>query len=145
MTIVTRTDKFIDLTGIEDHTVRELNIVHAACVAKTHLGNVILHVYQGAYMPDGKSILSPLQLEANGCIVNDKAKGLNEGIQPHVQTPDGHRFPLTMHHGLMYADVRPVQDNEWEQLPHVHLTADADWDPSIYDHGVDKEIGRAHV
>ena len=45
MTIVTRTDKFIDLTGIEDHTVHELNIVHAACVAKTHLGNVILHVY----------------------------------------------------------------------------------------------------
>ena len=26
-----------------------------------------------------------------------------------------------------------------EQLPHVHLTADADWDPSVYDHGVDKD------
>ena len=32
-----------------------------------------------------------------------------------------------------------MQDNEWEQLPHIHLTADADWDRSIYDHGVDKD------
>ena len=54
MSIVSRTNKYIDLTGIEGHTVRELNIVHTACVAKTHLGDVILHVHQGAYMPDGK-------------------------------------------------------------------------------------------
>ena len=65
MTLVERTDQFIDLTGIEDHTVRALNIVHAAFVAKSHLGYTIFHAYQGAYMPDGKSILSPLQLEAN--------------------------------------------------------------------------------
>ena len=44
MTVIERTSKFIDLTGIEDHTVRELNIVHAACVAKTHRGHVILHL-----------------------------------------------------------------------------------------------------
>ena len=31
MTIVSGTNKYIDLTGIEDHTVRELNIAHAAC------------------------------------------------------------------------------------------------------------------
>ena len=43
MTIVSRTNKCIDLTGIEDHTVQELNIVHAACVAKTHLGVATLH------------------------------------------------------------------------------------------------------
>ena len=43
-----------------------------------------------------------------------------------------------MYHGLMYADVRPVQDDEWDLLPHVHMTADAEWDPSAYDHGVDK-------
>ena len=89
-------------------------------------------------MPDGKSILSPLQLEANGCIVNDRAKELNDGIQPFIQTPDRHKFPLTMYHGLMHADVQPVQDDEWDQLPHVHLTADMEWDPSTYDHGVDK-------
>ena len=139
MTIVSRTNKCIDLTGIEDHTVRELNIVHAACVVKTHLGYVILHIYQGAYMPDGKSILAPLQLEANGCTVVDKARGLNGGEQPYVQSPDGYRFPLSMIHGLMYANVRPVLDSEWDTLPHVHLTSDSEWDPSIYDHDIDKD------
>ena len=59
-----RTDQFIDLTGIEEHTVRELNLAHAACVARYHLGDVILHVYQGACMPDGKSIFAPLPIEA---------------------------------------------------------------------------------
>ena len=124
MTIVTRTDKFIDLTGIEDHTVRELNIVHAACVVNTHLGSVILHIYQGAYMPDGKSIIAPLQVEANGGTVSDKARALNGGEQPYVQSRDGYRFPLCMRQGLMYKDVRPVLDEEWDKLPHVHLTSD---------------------
>ena len=134
MTIVSRSDKFIDLTGIEDHTVRQLNIVHAACVVETHLGLVILHIHQGAYMPDAKSILSPLQMEACGCTIMDKAAGVNEGEQPYVQSADGYRFPLKMRQGLMYADVRPVRDEEWDQLPHVHLTTDNEWDPSIYDH-----------
>ena len=69
--------------------MQELNIAHAACVAKTHLGVVTLHMHQGACMPDGKSILSPLQLESNGCTVVDKARGLNGGEQPYVQSPDG--------------------------------------------------------
>ena len=74
VTVLDRTDDFIDLTGIEDHTVRKLNLVHAAFVAKTHLGEVIVHIYQGAYMPDGKSTLAPPQIEAHGGTVCDKAK-----------------------------------------------------------------------
>ena len=34
MTVLDRTDDVMDLTGIEDHTVRELNLVHAAFVEK---------------------------------------------------------------------------------------------------------------
>ena len=56
MSIVDRTNKYIDLTGIEDHTVRELNIVNAACVAVSHLGPIILEIGQGAHMPDTKSV-----------------------------------------------------------------------------------------
>ena len=139
MTLVERTDQFIDLTGIEDHTVRALNIVHAAFVAKSHLGYTIFHVYQGAYMPDGKSILSPLQLEANQGTVLDKAKEANEGKQPYVQSPDGYCIPMAMRQGLMYIDIRPVRESEWESLPHCHLTSDQPWDPSIFDHEVDPD------
>ena len=108
MSIVDCMNKYIDLTGIEDHTVRELNIVNAACVAVSHLGPIILEIGQGAHMPDVKSIVSPLQLEAYGCIIVDKARALNGGEQPYIQTPDGYRIPLTMYQGLMYIDVRPV-------------------------------------
>ena len=139
VTVLDRTDDFIDLTGIEDHTVRELNLVHAAFVAKTHLGEVIVHVYQGAYMPDGKSILAPLQLEACGGTVCDKAKAANNGEQPCVQSYDGYRLPLSMRHGLMYTDIRPVRDSEHGLLPHVHLTSDNKWDPRVYDHEIDKD------
>ena len=139
MTVLDRTDDFIDLTGIEDHTVRELNLVHAAFVAKTHLGEVIVHVYQGAYMPDGKSTLAPLQLEAHGGTVCDKAKAANNGEQPHVQSYDGYRLPLSMRHGLMHTDIRPARDSEHGLLPRVHLTSDNKCDPRVCDHEMDKD------
>ena len=139
MTIVERTDKYIDLTGIRDHTVNNLNIVHAAFVAKTHTGYAIFHVYQAAYMEDGKSILAPLQMETFGGTVCDKSKKANNGEQPYFQSHDGHKVPMSMRQGLMYIDVRPVRDSEWGELPHVHLTSDSDWDPSEYDHEVDPD------
>ena len=136
MTILDRTDRYIDLTGIEDHTVRALQIVQAACVVETHIGPAILHIYQGAHMPDGKSILSPLQIEAFGGHVQDKAKAVNHGEQPYVQSKDGHMVPLSTRNGLLYADVRPVRSHEWTKYPQIHLTSDDDWDPDIYDHEV---------
>ena len=90
-------------------------------------------------MPDAKSIISPLQLEAYGCTIMDKARALNGGEQPYIQTPDGYRIPLTMYQGLMYIDVRPVRDEEWATLPHNRITATNEWDPRIYDHDIEAD------
>ena len=144
MLVYERTEKFIDLTGIEDHTVQALNIIHAVGVMESHLGPVIAHVHQGAYMPDGKTILSPIQMEAYGCTVVDKAKGVNDGVQPTITSREGYHFPLAMRHGLMYVDVRPPLKEEWDRLPHVYLTKDQEWDPRIYDHEVDPDW-KSHV
>ena len=132
--LVERTDKYIDLTGIADHTVRKLNITHNAAVVDTHLGKVIAHIYQGASMTDGQTILAPVQMEAHGCTVMD---GNTDGKQPYIQTSDGYRIPMCKRQGLLYVDMRPVLDAEWEQLPHIHLTSDTPWDPSRFDHEVD--------
>ena len=35
--------------------------------------------------------------------------------------------------GLPYLQIRPFTDHEWLTLPHVLLTSDEDWDPSIHD------------
>ena len=90
MSIISCTEKYIDLTGMQDHTVRELNLVHAAGVVETQLGPIIAHAQQGAHMPDTKTILAPIQMEAHGCTVVDKARGLNSGIQPYIQSREGY-------------------------------------------------------
>jgi hypothetical protein len=36
--------------------------------------------------------------------------------------------------GLPYIHIRPYTDEEWTWLPHVILTSDVDWDPTVLDH-----------
>ena len=140
--LVERTDRFIDLTGVDNHTVRQLNIVHAAYVIDSQLGPVIVHVPQAAFMPDAKSILSPLQLEAFGCTINDKASEHNNGEHPCVTSPDGYKFPCSIRHGLPYLDARPVRASEWNRYPSTYLTSDTHWDPKIHDRPVDPDFYR---
>jgi hypothetical protein len=105
MTMYARTGKYVDLTGLQEHTLSSLNIVHGCCVCMSNLGNVIQHHPQGAHMPDAKSIFSPAQMESYGCKVVDIPSQYNNGIQPYVQSPDGYLFPLAIRHGLFYLDV----------------------------------------
>jgi hypothetical protein len=50
------------MTGIQNHTVSNLNIVHAAFVATSNQGPVICHLPESASMPCGKTILSTLHV-----------------------------------------------------------------------------------
>ena len=140
MSLVAMSLHTIDLTGLKQHTVRALPLIHAACVLQSHLGPVVAHWYQMAHMPDDKTVISALQLEAHGCKVHDKAKKIT-GEQPYVESPDGYKFPLNVRCGLPYLDARPVRNDEWDKLPHVIMTADTEWDPSIYDGETDPKWG----
>src|SRR5207253_2574065 len=55
------------------------------------------------------------------------------GGKQRIETPDGYIIPLNVRNGLLYMTIRPFTDYEWDILPHVVLTADVDWDPSILD------------
>jgi len=33
--------------------------------------------------------------------------------------------------GLPYLDMQPFTDAEWDELPHVTITHEADWDPEV--------------
>jgi hypothetical protein len=127
------------MTGIRNHTVSNLNIVHTAFVATSNQGPVICHLPESASIPGGKTILSTLQLKANGCTVVTKSASLNNGQQPYIWSPDGYYFPMSMSEGLAYLDIHPVLDKEWDNLPHIFLTKDEPWDPSTFDHGVQPE------
>ena len=136
MSVVEKSLQMIDLSGLQEHTVRQLPLVHSACGIESHLGPVIAHFHQQAYMPDDKSVISSLQLEASGCTVADKSKRIT-GDQPYVKSPDGYRFPLSVRQGLPYLDARPVRDEEWDKLPHTSMMSIHEWDPSKYDDEVD--------
>ena len=50
-----------------------------------------------------------------------------------VVTHEGYAIPLHVRDGLYYMDMKAASDEELGTLPHVFLTADAPWNPSIVD------------
>ncbi|CAB9503626.1 Retrotransposon protein [Seminavis robusta] len=119
--------QFIDLSGIDDHTVQNLQLATAAAYILTDHGPIIGLIHQGAAMSNGKTILSPGQLEHFRCRVHDKALTVT-GLDPHFVAPNGFRVPMAIKSGLPYVQLRPPSS-----IPHVDLTSPHAWDPSCLD------------
>ena len=132
MRVITRYDTTTDLCGIDDHTVQNLTIVKAGGVTRTQRGFIILIVDQGAYMPNGKTVLSCGQIEHFKCQVNEKAAAIT-GRTPSIVTLEGYIIPIATRRGLPYIYLRPFTDQEWESLPKVCITSPKPWDPSVLD------------
>ncbi|CAB9525513.1 Retrotransposon protein [Seminavis robusta] len=126
--------RYIDLSGIDDHTVQNLQLATAAAYILTDHGPIIGLFHQGAIMSRGKTILSPGQLEHFGCDVHDKSR-LSTGTDPYFVTPNGFRIPMAVKSGLPYVQLRPPTDDELDDsaIPHVDLTSPHVWDPSCLD------------
>ena len=125
--VITRTDRAVDINGIDNHQVRDLNIVTTGGVVTTQCGLTIAIFHQMAHSPLGRTIVSSLQLEHFKNKVDDRSI--------HVQGEQSIRniMPLSFHQGLPYLEIRPFSDVEYQNLPHVIMTSDAVWDPSIMD------------
>ena len=132
MRVIAQHHATINLNGIDDHTVANLPLVQSGGVVRTDRGHVILIIHQGAHMPDGKTILSPGQMEAFGWRVYDTPKHTS-GVTPYCLSADGYRIPMSIRAGLPYISLRPFTDDEWRNLPHVVATSPAPWDPSCLD------------
>eukprot|EP00934_Nitzschia_sp_Nitz4_P009388 Nitzschia sp. Nitz4//scaffold547_size3361//334//3245//NITZ4_009269-RA/size3361-snap-gene-0.1-mRNA-1//-1//CDS//3329554282//9378//frame0 len=83
-------------------------------------------------MGHGKTIHSALQLESFGSQVMDMSSRFNSQGQRLI-TSENYVLPLDIVHGLAYLPIRPYTDHEWNTLPHVVMTSDVEWDPSIHD------------
>jgi hypothetical protein len=101
-------------------------------VVNTQKGPVIAIMHQYALLGEGHSIHAPSQLEWYGNDVNDKT--IHVGGLQRIQTPGGYIIPLQFKDGLAYMDIRPYSDAEWGSLPHILLTDENEWDPSVLDH-----------
>lgn len=139
MKVISRTARTINLSGIDDHTVRNLTLVTAGGVVDTPQGEIILIIHQTADMTlDSRTILSAGQLEAFGCKVYEKSP-LITNATPFLVTPGGYRVPMSIRKGLPYIRMRPFGEKDWNDLPHVAITSPAEWDPSILDSDVSSQ------
>lgn len=129
--VIYYTGRTVSLSGIDNHTVQDLDVVTAASVVQSHTSYVIIIMRQYCHMRDAKSIHSPLQLEQFECTVSDKAPGVNNGETPFVKTPDGYKIPIYYDDGLPYFRQRPVLDDNWKTLPVTYLTSEQQWNPRI--------------
>ena len=136
--VIDTTDRRVDIRGIDNHQVTAVPIATCGAVAKSQKGEVILILHQYAYTGRGKTIHSCGQIEDFKNDVNDKSVKVPGGLQ-RIRTNDGHVFPLNIRDGLPYLRMRPFTDREFDELPHVILTSDRDWDPSVLDHCFDDD------
>ncbi len=134
--VMHETTQTIDLSGVDDHTVRNLRIVTAGAVVKTQHGDVILRMNQYAYMHDAKTIHSCVQMEHFKTKVNEKAP-ITGADPPFIETLEGFKIPIYIENGLPYIHMRPYWDCEKEELPHVTITSDNTWDPTIADYEIE--------
>jgi hypothetical protein len=96
----------------------------------THKGDAIATFHQMALLGKGKSILSCLQMEAHGADINDRSRLLPGGKQR--TSIDGYQIPLVFKNGLPYLRCRKPTETELGLLPHIIMTSDNEWDPSLY-------------
>ena len=76
-------------------------------------------------------------MEHYGLQVDDKNPAV--GGLGRIETPDGYTFPLSYKSGLAYLKMRPLTftTTKWKTLPHVMMTSDKIWDPTVFDVDVD--------
>lgn len=121
--------RYINVEGIDSHVMSKWHLVTAGVVSMTNQGPVILVMHQYAHSGKGHLIHSSPQLEWNGIDVDDKSKCV--GGKQCLQTLN--RFHIPINITLPYIELRPFTDSKWNDLPHVFLTQEEDWDPSVLD------------
>ena len=128
----------VDLTGVNQAHVPDLKICTSAAFAETaNDGPVILIMPQYAHLGKGPTIHSKAQLHHFGSIVDDTPR--QAGGRQCLITPDGYVLPIHIRDGLPRIDMRPPTDAEMDQYPHVFLTSDSQWDPTVLDNEYEEE------
>ncbi len=130
--VIDTSTKTVSVRGLGGHQVDQLPIGTVGAVIDTQRGKVICIMHQYALMGKGKTIHASAQWEHFGSDVNEKSRRIPGGTQC-VTTLDGYAIPLSVKNGLPYMKMRPYTDSEWDSLPHVVVTSDTEWDPSVID------------
>ena len=134
--VINYTGRHVDVRGIDNHQIIGIPIVTAGAVMDSQRGPVIGIMHQYAYTEKGKTIHSCGQLEWFKNDVNDRSVKIPGGLQ-RILTLDGYAIPINIEDGLPYISMKPYTDEQWDTLPQVILTSDAEWNPTVLDHRLD--------
>ena len=115
--------------------MKNIPVGTVGAVSQSQRGQVICVFHEAAYTGQHQSILSSFQMEHHGLQVEDKNPAV--GGLGRIETPDGYTFPLSYKSGLAYLKMQPFTTTEWKTLPHVMMTSDKAWDPTVFDVDVD--------
>ena len=122
----------VDIHGIDNHRVSATRLGSFGAVIKTHLRERIGIWHQMASMPQGRTILSPPQMEAHRVTVNEKSPHVT-GRTPTLVDANGYIAPMEIRDGLAYLPIRLPTDSEWKSMPRISFTTDAEWKPKRLD------------
>ena len=135
--VIAKSHRHVNVQGIDNHQVTDIPIGTVGAKLITQHGPVIGIMHQAAIHGQGHTIVSCGQLEYHGVSIDDKSKHV--GGKQCMRTIEGYVMPLNFFSGLAYLRMTPYTDLEWDTLPHVILTSDIDWDPSVLDHVMDND------
>jgi hypothetical protein len=131
VTVLNETTDKVDIVGIANNNLVDITLATVAGLIDTDKGPIIGIFHQYAHQGDGHTIHSVNQLKHFGCTIDETPRSL-EGTQT-MTTPEGYIIPIQIRNGLPYIDMSPPNDHDLETYPHVVLTSDMPWDPSILD------------
>jgi len=127
-----RTDRRVNVEGIDNRQIAEMPIATVGGGVNTQNGEVIAIFHQYAYTGKGASIHSSPQLEWYRNKVSDRS--IKVGGLQRIETADGYVIPIDFKNALPRLTLRPYTDKEWDMLPHVIMTSELEWDPTVLDH-----------
>jgi hypothetical protein len=87
--------------------------------------------FPDALVEDETTIHSSPQMEWNQVSFDDWLQYV--GGHQQLLTLDGYQIPINMHHDLVYMDMCPLTDKDWDCLPHIALMLETPWNPWVLD------------
>ena len=138
------TEKKVNISGIGDTELAEVTIGNVAGLIQSTKGPIIAIFNQYATYGKGNTIHSAIQLRSFANTINDIPSTCPGGTQT-LTTPDGYVIPLAVRDGLCYMDMRCPTDKELEELHHVIMTSDDNWEPDSFDSEPNEQYFDSHA
>ncbi len=135
----------VNVSGLADSQLSGVPIGTVGAYMHTNKGPIIAIWHQVALYGKGNSIHASAQMEHYKIDVNERSMNTKGGLQ-RITTLEGYVIPIDIMNGLPYIRQRPYTDEEYDSLPHIVMTSDVEWDPSVLDNVIsDKEDWYANI